>query len=115
MPGKTLAVLAAVAALTTGLAANALASTNRVVSVRDDSFSRSSMTIPRTDTITWKWRGTDNRHNVKSGSNNPVAFKSKTRSGNYSYAHKFNKTGTYKIICTIHPSTMRLTVKVTRG
>jgi plastocyanin len=114
MARKAVVVIAVVLALTGGIAASALAATTRIVSVRDDSFSKSSITIPRKDTITWKWRSADNPHNVKSGSNNPVAFKSKTRTGNYSYSHKFNKTGTYKIYCSIHPSDMKLTVKVTR-
>lgn len=115
MHGKTIAVLAAVAALTAGLTASALAATSHIVSVRDDSFSKSSITIPRTDTVTWKWRNTGADHQVKSPSTNPVAFKSKTRSGSYSYSHKFNKTGTYKIFCTIHPDEMKITVKVKRG
>lgn len=115
MFGKTIAVIAVIAALTAGIAASALATTTRVVSVRDDSFSKSSMTIPRKDTVTWKWRSTGNDHNVKSPSSNPVAFKSKTRAGSYSYSHKFNKTGSYKIFCTIHPDSMKITVKVTRG
>ena len=115
MLGKTIAVLAVVAALTAGIAASAFAATTRIVSVRDDSFSRSSMTIPRNDTVRWKWRNTGNDHNVRSGRSNPVAFRSQTRSGSYSYAHKFSKTGTYRIVCTIHPDTMRMTVRVRRG
>jgi plastocyanin len=115
MFGKTIAVLAAVAALTAGIAASAFAASSHTVSVRDDSFSRSSITIPRKDTVTWKWRNTGDDHQIKSPSSSPVAFASKTRSGSYSYSHKFTKTGTYKIFCTIHPDSMKITVKVTRG
>jgi plastocyanin len=114
MLGKSIAILAAAAALLAGITASALAATTHVISVRDDSFSKSSITIPRKDTLTWKWRRTGDDHNVKSPSSNPVAFKSSTRSGSYSYSHKFSKTGTYKIFCTIHPDAMRITVKVTR-
>jgi plastocyanin len=115
MFGKTIAILTAVAALTAGVTASALAASAHTISVRDNSFSKSSITIPRKDTLNWKWRDTASSHNVKSGSSNPVAFKSKTRSGNFSYSHKFTKTGTYKIFCTIHPDQMKITVKVTRG
>jgi plastocyanin len=114
MPGRTIAVFAAVAALTAGIAAGAFAATTHTISVRDDSFSKSSITIPRKDTITWKWRRTSDDHNVKTRKSSPVNFASATRSGSFSYSHKFNKTGTYKIYCSIHPSDMKLTVKVTR-
>jgi plastocyanin len=114
MLGKTIAIVTAATALMAGITASAIAATNHVISVRDDSFSKSSITIPRKDTITWKWRNTSDDHNVKAPSSSPVPFMSKTRSGNYSYSHKFNKTGTYKIFCTIHPDAMKLTVKVTR-
>jgi plastocyanin len=115
MLGKTIAIIAAVAALTAGIAASAFAATTHVISVRDDSFSRSSIAIPRGDKITWKWRGTDNDHNVTSGSNNPVAFHSRDADGRFSYSHRFSKRGTYRIFCSIHPSSMRITVKVKRG
>ncbi len=115
MFGKTIAVFAAFAALTAGITASALAATTHTISVRDDSFSKSTITIPRKDTVSWKWRNTGSQHQVKSPSSNPVAFISSKRSGNYSFSHKFNKTGTYKIFCTVHPTEMKITVKVTRG
>jgi plastocyanin len=115
MFGKTIAVLAAIAAVTAGITASAFAATTHIVSVRDDSFSKSSITIPRNDTVTWKWRNTGDDHQVKSPSSSPVAFRSAMRSGNFSYSHKFSKTGTYKIFCTVHPDTMKITVKVKRG
>ena len=114
MLGKTIAILAAVAALTAGIAASAFAASTHTISIRDNSYSKSSITIPRKDTITWKWRGTGNPHNVTTRSSSPVTFASATRSGSVSFSHKFNKTGTYKIFCSIHPGLMKLTVKVTR-
>lgn len=91
------------------------ASTTHIVSVRDDSYSRSSISVPRGDKVTWRWRGTDDRHNVTSRSSNPVAFKSKTEDGNFSFSHRFSKSGTYRIFCSIHPDLMKITVKVRRG
>jgi plastocyanin len=85
-----------------------------VVSVRDDSYSRSSVSVKRNETVRWAWRNTSDRHSVKSGSGNPVAFASRTARGNFSFSHKFSKTGTYTIFCTVHPSFMRMKVKVTR-
>lgn len=109
------ATIAIAAGVLIGAGPARIAATTHTVSVRDDSYSRSSITLPRGDKITWKWRGTDDRHNVTSGSSNPVAFKSKTEDGSYSYSHRFSKTGTYTIYCSVHPSLMRLKVKVKRG
>jgi plastocyanin len=104
----------ALAGTASGHGQQATAATNHIVSIRDDSYSRSSITIPRTDKVTWKWRGTSDRHGVKSPSSAPVPFHSAITSGTFSYSHKFNKTGTYKIFCPVHDF-MKITVKVTRG
>jgi plastocyanin len=112
MLGKTIALLAAVAALTAGIAASAFAATTHVISVRDDSYSRSSISIPRGDKVTWKWRGTENDHNVSTRSTSPVQFHSEDEDGRFTYSHRFSKKGTYKIFCSIHPSSMKTTVRV---
>lgn len=109
------AVIAVAAGILLGAGPAHTASSNHTISVRDDSYSRSSITVRRGDKIVWKWRGTDDDHNVTSGSGNPVAFKSKTEDGGYSYSHRFSKTGTYTIYCSIHPSLMRVKVKVKRA
>jgi plastocyanin len=96
------------------LAATSGAASTHRVSVRDDSFSRSSLSIQRGDKVKWSWKNTDDDHNVTSPSSNPVAFHSRTEDGSYTYAHRFSKTGTYKLRCTIHPGSMRITVKVKR-
>lgn len=80
------------------------------VTIEDDSYSPTSLSIVKNDKIKWTWVDTSNRHNVavKSG---PKSFKSATkRSG--TFTKKFTTKGTYKLYCTVHPSEMKLKVKV---
>lgn len=109
---RAVAGVIAAAALTAGGHPPAHPATTHVVSVRDDSFSRSAITIARNDRVRWAWRGTADSHNVTSGGGNPARFHSRTRSGSYRYSHKFTRAGTYRLHCTIHPDLMRITVKV---
>lgn len=83
----------------------------KTVTVGDNFFSRSSTSIKRNDSVRFKWNGTENRHNVNVRSG-PVKFKSKTRTGSYSYTRKFATRGSYKLNCTIHPDSMKTAVKV---
>ena len=80
--------------------------------MRDDSYSKSKLTVAAGDSVNWAWRNTDDHHNVTSGSKNPSSFKSKTEDGTFSFSHKFTKAGTYKIFCSIHPDLMKVTVTV---
>lgn len=81
------------------------------VTVGDNFFSPTSRSIKRNDSIRFSWNGTDNRHNVAVRSG-PAKFKSKTRRGSYTYTRKFGTKGTYKLYCTLHPDSMKATVKV---
>jgi plastocyanin len=80
----------------------------------DDNFFVKPGTTPtvrasRGGTVEWEWEGR-NRHNV-TVTRGPVSFHSPTmRSGTYS--KKLRRAGTYKIICTIHPTSMRMTLRV---
>ena len=63
--------------------------------------------ISKGSTVKWVWSD-GQPHNVKG-----PGFKSSTSSSKgHTYTHKFNKKGTFTIICTKHPSVMRMTVKV---
>ena len=104
-------LVGALAGTASGSGHHASAATAHIVSIHDDSYSRSSITIPRADTVTWKWRNTSDHHGVKSLSSNPVSFASKIKSGTFSFSHTFNKAGTYKIFCPVHDF-MKITVKV---
>ena len=97
------AVLAAGAASSGEPTARASAAVT--VKVGDYYYSRSSVTIRKGQTVGWRWVG-DDRHNVKG----PGFRSALKRSGTYS--RRFNSTGSRRIICTIHESSMRMTVKV---
>jgi plastocyanin len=95
-----LAALALVAALvaTQAFAATAVTwkiGTNKTVKIR------------KGGTVKWVW-GDGSPHNVKG-----PGFKSGVKSGKgKSYSHTFRAKGTFRIICQIHPTTMKTTVKV---
>ena len=101
--------LLAVVALAAALAIPAFAAT-RTVSVKDNFFSPKSTSISRGGTVKWIWRG-NAPHNVTMQKGPGTKFRSANKlSGTYS--HRFTRRGTYTIVCTIHPSTMILKVKV---
>ncbi len=89
----------------------ATAAATKGVTVGDNYFSRRSTSIRRNDRIRFKWDRTRKRHNVAVRSG-PVKFKSRTKRGTYTYTKKFTRKGTYRLYCTIHPSSMKTTVRV---
>lgn len=99
---RRLAYLFVIAALLVA-ATSAYAATN--VSWKIGSIK--TVKIKKGGTVKWIW--TDSApHNVKG-----PGFVSKTSSRKgFSYSRRFGKRGTFKIICQIHPSTMKTTVKV---
>jgi plastocyanin len=106
---KKLLVLLAIASLTVAgiLAAQAFAATKKV-SVKDNFFSTSKVTIRKGQSVTWRWVHTTSDHNVTSSKGH---FHSATKSSG-TYSHKFSKRGTFTVICTIHPTQMRMKVVV---
>ncbi|HEX8855726.1 MAG TPA: plastocyanin/azurin family copper-binding protein [Thermoleophilaceae bacterium] len=102
---KLLATLAIVSLIAGVTAAVALGAT-KTVRVGDNFFSKKSLTISRGTTVKWSWQSTDNPHNVAG-----KGFKSTVKSSG-SYKHTFRKRGKYIVICQIHPTQMRMTVKV---
>lgn len=78
------------------------------VSVRDDFFSPSSVSIARGDTVRWTNSGRD-RHTTTG--NSPLSLWSAALSPGASYSRAFVGAGTYPYRCTFH-SDMRGTVKV---
>jgi plastocyanin len=93
----------------------------KVVEVADFYFGPEKVTLKKGGSINWKWASTNTQpHDVhlKSG---PKGLK---RKGSYStkttavsgaqFKKKFDTPGTYKFICTIHPTQMRMTVTVKR-
>ena len=104
---KLIVLIAAVALLVT--AASSLAVTTRNVKIGDDFFSPTSMTVRKNDTVKWRWTG-DSLHTV-TVSKGPVKFSSTAkRTGTYS--KKMTRTGTYRILCSIHPDTQKMRIVV---
>lgn len=96
-----LAVIVLVAALGT---ATALAATTNISWKVP---SKKTITIKRGNYVKWIWADRE-PHNVKG-----PGFRSRTvtRRG-YTYTRRFRTRGTYRIICEVHPVTMKTVVKV---
>jgi plastocyanin len=95
------AVLALVAAI---VAAQAFAATNVAWKVG----ANKTVKIGKGGTVNWIWSD-GQPHDVKG-----PGFKSKIMTGKgKSYSHRFGTKGTFKIVCQVHPTTMKTIVKVT--
>jgi plastocyanin len=91
------------------LAVPSIAASTHGVSVKDDKFVASSLTISKGSAVRWVWKG-HAPHNVTVVSG-PTKFRAGTRTKGH-FTHTFTKAGTYRIVCTIHAPDMRMTVKV---
>jgi plastocyanin len=107
-------VLLAALAGTLLVAAPAI-SKRKNVEVGDNYFVRKgsapTVSVKRGDTVVWQWDGR-NPHNVRVTSG-PARFRSSVKTSG-SYKKKVTKSGTYKLICDVHPPNMRMTLKVRR-
>ena len=128
---RTFTVVAAlIAALSLAMPAAGVAGKSSKVKVVDDFFSPTKLTVKKNTKVAFKWDSTNlNTHNVTmtkgpkgvKKSKKPCA-KGKITKCNMSAAGSiginfkptFNKPGTYKFICTIHPTVMQMTVKVNK-
>ena len=87
----------------------ALAAT-KTVKLGDNFFSPKTLTVSKGTTVHFKW-STKAPHNVavKKG---PVKFSSGSPKTSGSYRKKLTRSGTYSLVCVIHPEmTMRLRVR----
>ena len=81
------------------------------VQVGDDFFNPTSVSIAKGTKVTFKWVGSD-KHNVTKTKGPGGSFASETTNQTgFKYKHKFKKSGTYKLICTVHEG-MKTKVKV---
>ena len=107
-------VVALLLALGVGVAVTSAASEKRgskTVKVADDFYSPDSLTISKGTKVKFNWVG-NHKHNVVKTKGPGGAFSSTATSADgVNFKHKFTKSGTYKIICTIHPE-MTMKVKV---
>jgi plastocyanin len=102
---RRLGLFVLIAALVTAIAAATViaATTNVTWKIGTNK----TVKIKKGGTVKWIW-GDGQPHDVKG-----PGFTSKIMTGKgKSYSHRFNKKGTFKIICQVHPTTMKTTVKV---
>lgn len=103
------AVAAAGALAAVALPAADAAPKGKSVVIRDNRFAPTSVTVAKGATVTWAWRG-NAAHNVHV-TKGPQRFTSPNKVSG-SWSRKLTKTGSYAIVCTIHPGMrMALTVK----
>lgn len=115
----TAACVAALALLGATAAGGAAAPKTARVTVADFFFGPSAVTIKKEGTVKWVWSETNAEpHDVHlkqgpKGLKNKGTYSTKTTAVTAArFQKKFPTTGTYKYICTIHPTEMKLTVTV---
>jgi plastocyanin len=118
-PKATLALIGVAAfAAAPGLAlAASTKGKTRKVSVNDNYYGPSKLTVHVGDTVNWVW-GDDvtDEHDVdvKSAPKGAKRFHSDLLVAGESFKRKLTTPGTYKIICTFHEEEMKMTVTVKR-
>jgi plastocyanin len=108
---RKLILIAVVAAFAAVFAVSALASTpTKSISVKNFAFAPKTVTIKRGTKVTWAWHSFGVLHNVSVRSG-PAKFHSANKSRG-TYSHLFTRKGTYRLICTLHPTLMKETIIV---
>jgi plastocyanin len=106
---------AAFAAAPATLALGASSGKTRKVSVNDNYYGPSKLTVHVGDTVDWHWAAdlTD-IHDValKSAPKGVKKFASDPLAAGDDFKRKLTRAGTYKIICTFHEEEMTMTVMV---
>jgi plastocyanin len=112
-PTAAAAVAGALLLLPAGSASEPVGAAATTVRVGNNFLSPTSKTIGRGGTVAWVWAG-GRRHNLLGRtSRGRVIFRSRTTSRRgYTFRHRFGSRGRYSVICTLHPSSMRMTVRV---
>ena len=104
--------IAAAIALVPVLGGVAEAAPKTTVKLGDNFFKPAKRTIRRGTKVRFQWIG-HNPHNVTRTRGPGRRFVSRTTSRRgVNFAKRFKKRGTYRLICTIHPTEMRLTLRV---
>jgi plastocyanin len=114
MRKRTIPVLIAIAALAAlpALGGVAQAAPKTTVKLGDNFFKPKKKTIRRGTKVRFKWVGR-NPHNVTRTRGPGRRFASRTTSRRgVNFARRFKKRGTYLLVCTIHPTEMRLKLRV---
>jgi plastocyanin len=86
----------------------------KTVRVGDVFFAPDALTVRKGTTVRFKWVG-EMAHDVTKSRGPGRFFQSRTRSGDgVLYKRKFRKVGRYRLICTVHPDQMRMSLRVKR-
>ena len=98
-PSATATAKTASAEAANTTAATTAAADATTISIREFMFTPTSMTVPAGTTV--RWKNLDGEpHTVRSIDS---AFSSNALDENDSFAFKFDKPGTYRYVCSIHP------------
>jgi plastocyanin len=91
----------------------------KVVSINDFYFGPTAVTIPKGGSVKWVWSSLNTYPHDVHLKQGPKGLKQKgtystktTAIANAQFKKAFPTPGTYKYICTIHPTEMKLTVTV---
>jgi plastocyanin len=93
--------IAAVAAVTLGIAAAPAGAAGPEVVLKNISFTPQRLTVKPGTIVTWSWQDGVTGHNVTS--QGKLRFKSSPTQQKGTWKVRFTKPGTYKYLCTLHP------------
>jgi plastocyanin len=99
----------------TRAAAAAAPSKGKVVKVGDYFLRPGRLTVAPGTKITWRWpKSPGDQHDVKltKGPKGVKRFHSELAASDYSFRRTLRKKGSYTVICTLHPDSMRQRIKV---
>jgi plastocyanin len=114
----TMVGAAAFAAAPASLAGATTKGKTRKVSVNDNYYGPSKLTVHVGDTVDWVWSEDETDvHDValKTAPTGVRKFHSDPLSAGESFKRKLTKPGTYKIICTFHEEEMKMTITVKKA
>jgi plastocyanin len=120
---KALIALTGAAALPAAPASLAIGATAgkskiRTVSVNDNYYGPSKLTVHVGDSVRWRWSEQETDvHDValKTAPKGVKKFASDPLAAGDSFTRRLTKAGTYKIICTFHEEEMKMTVTVKKA
>ena len=119
---RKLIVTLAVACLLGGVAAFGAsvalsASTTKTITVGDDFFTPTKFSIKKNTIVKWVWSAQNvDDHQVAQADRHfepkSSGFQSKEQSTGAPFRHRFKKAGTFYVICLVHPTDMRMKIRV---
>jgi plastocyanin len=106
---RKLGAVAATAAIAVAVVPSTQAASSKTVSVKNNAFSPTTVSIKKGGKVTWKWTQGGVAHNVTPASGGSGS-KTSSRKG-FTFTKTFSKAGTFRYVCTLH-SSMKMAVKV---